>query len=236
MQQTALKLQLPDPAALPRRWLIAAAAGMLLAIAATFVHTLLSVPGRLKHEVDAVLSLRGAGNLISEVDGRDVRLQGEIDGAVDREGLVDAVRAVPGVRVVLDAMRESDPAEQSQLEALAFSDALKRLPISNVSFDPGSSNLTSGSRPVLDQLVTLLIAYPTMRIRISGHTDNTGRSSVNLRISRERAERVAEYLTRAGIEPGRLVAQGYGDSQPIADNSTDAGRAANRRIGISYID
>ncbi len=236
MHPTALKLQLPDPSALPRNWLLIAVAVALLVISATFINTLLAIPPSLKQEVDNLLASRGLAGLASEVNGRDVTLQGMLEGTPDRDALVDDVRQISGVRVVNDAMRESDPAEQSQLEALAFTSDLENLPIGNVSFDAGSSNLTSASAPVLDRLANLLTSYPSMRIRIAGHTDNTGRSSVNLRISRERAERVFDYLTRNGIEPGRLVAQGYGDSQPIADNSTDAGRAANRRIGISYID
>ena len=234
MQQSAL--QLPDPTALSRGVLLGALGIALAALLLSFVITLYAIPSALQQQVDDLLASRGSGAIASRVRGRDVTLSGSLDASIDRNALVDEIRSVPGVRVVRDDMRESDPAEQSQLEALAFREAIEGLPISEVAFDAGSSNLTAASEPVLDALARLLAAYPDQRIRIAGHTDNTGRSSVNLRISRERAQRVADYLTRAGTEPGRIIAQGYGDSQPLADNGSERGRAANRRIGISFID
>ena len=81
-----------------------------------------------------------------------------------------------------------------------------------------------------------MVTYPETRLRIEGHTDNTGSEAANLRLSRERARAVASYLIARGISENRLIAKGYGSTQPIDDNSTDAGRGRNRRIEISYLD
>ncbi|MFT4729787.1 MAG: OOP family OmpA-OmpF porin, partial [Granulosicoccus sp.] len=106
----------------------------------------------------------------------------------------------------------------------------------SVAFEPGSSSFATGSGAALLKLARLLTAFPSRRIRIEGHTDNTGPESVNLRLSRERAEAVASFLSSRGVADNRLIAKGYGSTQPIDDNFTDAGRARNRRIEISYLD
>ena len=78
-------------------------------------------------------------------------------------------------------------------------------------------------------------AHPETRIRIEGHTDDTGPETVNLRISRERAQAVANYLANRGISDNRLIAKGYGSTQPIDNATTEAARSRNRRIEISYV-
>ena len=116
-----------------------------------------------------------------------------------------------------------------------FESQFASLNFSALAFEQGSASLTQASRPALDALVQLLLQYPEQRIRISGHTDNTGRPAVNLRISRERATTVASYMTSRGVNSAQVVARGFGASTPIADNATDEGRARNRRIEISHI-
>jgi len=69
-----------------------------------------------------------------------------------------------------------------------------------------------------------------MTLRIEGHADATGSREKNQELSNQRAEAVKRYLIQSGIEPNRLQTMGYGDSRPIADNSTDEGRKLNRRI------
>ena len=76
----------------------------------------------------------------------------------------------------------------------------------------------------------MLTDYPTLRLRIRGHTDNTGRLETNTRLSQARAEAVKDYLVKKGIAADRLTAEGVGPNEPVADNAKPAGRAANRRI------
>ena len=70
---------------------------------------------------------------------------------------------------------------------------------------------------------------PSVRIEVSGHTDNTGSPEYNLKLSLNRAKVVADYLIKNGMDPSRIVAKGYGEKQPVAQNDTEEGRALNRR-------
>jgi outer membrane protein OmpA-like peptidoglycan-associated protein len=81
----------------------------------------------------------------------------------------------------------------------------------------------------------LLKENPSLKIRINGHTDNVGKSADNLKLSNDRAKAVISYLTSNGIESTRVSAQGLGDTQPVADNTTEQGRATNRRTELKII-
>ena len=74
-----------------------------------------------------------------------------------------------------------------------------------------------------------------MSVEAQGHTDSQGSDAYNLRLSQQRAESVREYLVSQGVEPGRITARGYGESQPIASNDTADGRATNRRVTLRII-
>jgi outer membrane protein OmpA-like peptidoglycan-associated protein len=75
-----------------------------------------------------------------------------------------------------------------------------------------------------------------VRIRIGGYTDNTGDPGTNLRLSEERANNVMDELVKLGIDPARMSARGYGERNPVADNSTEDGRQKNRRISLRVTD
>jgi OOP family OmpA-OmpF porin len=110
------------------------------------------------------------------------------------------------------------------------------LVLKGVQFRSGRSALTDESFAALDEVAASLLAHPEVRIEIGGHTDNTGRRSVNMRLSRERANAVKAYLARKGVDPGRMVAVGYGPDQPIASNDTPEGRAQNRRVELKVLE
>jgi outer membrane protein OmpA-like peptidoglycan-associated protein len=99
-----------------------------------------------------------------------------------------------------------------------------------VNFESGSAALTPDSYAILDQVVRSLKAYPEVRVEIAGFTDDVGKDDYNLKLSQQRAEAVARYVTNAGISPDRIVAKGYGEADPVASNTSPAGRAENRRI------
>jgi OOP family OmpA-OmpF porin len=75
-----------------------------------------------------------------------------------------------------------------------------------------------------------------VRVEVAGHTDSRGNDSYNLKLSQRRAESVRDYLISMGIESSRLTARGYGESQPVATNSTEGGRAQNRRVVLRRLD
>ena len=99
----------------------------------------------------------------------------------------------------------------------------------NIFFDTGKSTLRPESNSELDRLVKLLNDVPSLKIEISGHTDNTGSAKLNEQLSKDRAEAVVVYLKGKGITASRLTSEGYGASKPIASNATEDGRQENRR-------
>jgi outer membrane protein OmpA-like peptidoglycan-associated protein len=100
-----------------------------------------------------------------------------------------------------------------------------------VNFQSGSDRLTKDSFPVLDGIAAVLVErQDVQKVIISGHTDNVGRPAANLKLSLRRAEAVRRHLIKQGVAAERLEAVGYGQERPIADNTTAAGKAENRRV------
>ena len=93
--------------------------------------------------------------------------------------------------------------------------------------------MQSNAQTEIAQLATTLKKYEDTNILIEGHTDNTGTRELNQRLSERRAESVASYLSGQGVSRNRMTTQGYAFDQPIADNSTAAGRQQNRRVEIA---
>ncbi len=102
-------------------------------------------------------------------------------------------------------------------------------------FQTGKAIIRPESFPVLDEIVQVLKDNPWIRLRIEGHTDSVGSAAYNLRLSQKRANAVRNYLISKGIDPSRLEAVGYGESRPIAPNTTPEGRAKNRRVEFVII-
>lgn len=112
----------------------------------------------------------------------------------------------------------------------------ERVVLRGITFDFNSAVIKPASYPALDDAARVLKAKPEMRIEIGGHTDSIGSDSYNMKLSNERANSVREYLMQYHrIEPNRLIAVGYGETQPIADNRTRSGRDMNRRIEFKIL-
>ena len=92
------------------------------------------------------------------------------------------------------------------------------------------ARIRSVSFPILNTVTQVLKDYPDIRVEIQGHTDSRGSDSYNERLSDQRARAVLEYLVSKGISESRLTSRGYGESRPLESNSTDDGRARNRRV------
>jgi outer membrane protein OmpA-like peptidoglycan-associated protein len=108
--------------------------------------------------------------------------------------------------------------------------------LKGVNFLSGKAELTLVARRVLDGVVEQLLAAPTVKIEIHGHTDNVGKPASNQDLSERRAKAVAGYLASKGVKAGRMKAVGFGQDSPIADNSTASGRELNRRIEMIRVD
>lgn len=104
-----------------------------------------------------------------------------------------------------------------------------KIALRNIFFDTGKSTLRSESNAELDRLVKLMKDVPSLKIEISGHTDNTGSATMNNKLSEDRAAAVVTYLKGKGIAANRMTSKGYGSSQPIASNASSNGRQQNRR-------
>lgn len=104
-----------------------------------------------------------------------------------------------------------------------------KIALRNIFFDTGKSTLRSESNAELDRLVKLMKDVPSLKIEISGHTDNTGSAKLNNSLSKERAAAVVAYLKSKGVSSSRMTSEGYGSTQPIASNASSSGRQQNRR-------
>ena len=103
-----------------------------------------------------------------------------------------------------------------------------------VSFKTGGAALSASSYPLLGMLASVARNCDA-RIQIAGHTDSRGDAAVNLKLSQRRADAVRKYLVQSGVNMDWVKAIGYGETQPIADNATEAGRRANRRIELRVL-
>lgn len=105
--------------------------------------------------------------------------------------------------------------------------------LKNIFFETGKFELQKESKSELDKLVSLLNENPNLKIQIDGHTDNVGSEKDNLLLSANRAKAVVGYLLSKQVKAGRLTHKGFGSSKPVADNSTENGKALNRRTELS---
>ena len=138
----------------------------------------------------------------------------------DEDGVSDSVDRCPGTGAGIVVDSEGCAIKQT------FS-------LEGVKFDFNAATLTPNAEIVLQDVIDTLAGQPSMTVQVAGHTDSKGLAAYNVRLSEERAVSVKEFLVENGIDAGRLTAIGYGESQPIADNGTEDGREANRRVEFS---
>ena len=143
------------------------------------------------------------------------------DGVNDDE---DKCPDVPGV-----ASRQGCPEIPSDVTKMLGSAA------QNITFNTGSSKLLVKSTASLNNIVKILNDNPTLRLKIEGHTDNAGNDDTNMKLSADRAESVKAYFVSKGISADRLEVEGFGETMPIGDNKTTAGRTKNNRVDIKVI-
>ncbi|MFT5570344.1 MAG: outer membrane protein OmpA-like peptidoglycan-associated protein, partial [Cyclobacteriaceae bacterium] len=108
--------------------------------------------------------------------------------------------------------------------------------LNNIFFESGRAELKPISYVELNKAVDLLEDNPSMIIEIGGHTDDVGSETLNQQLSQKRAQAVVDYMILAGIEKTRLQAKGFGETQPIADNTTSDGKAKNRRTEFEIVE
>ncbi|SMG57067.1 OmpA family protein [Paraburkholderia susongensis] len=141
-----------------------------------------------------------------------------------------SVAESPGERVgasnlTCDPSGKPSDAVASQLEQTGH------VQLYGVNFDLDKSTLRADAKPVLDRMATLLKTHADWKIEVAGHTDSTGEDAHNMKLSQDRADAVAQYLKSAGVT-STLTSKGYGSTQPLVPNTTDALRAQNRRVEL----
>lgn len=189
---------------------------------------------RVREEI-ARNTCRRSASLIQELaDGRDAARQATLD--LER-GLQDDLRSQ------LDEVRRDARDRQGELyDALSSIEGKYAritqeargtiVSLADILFDFDKATLKRDVEFNLVRIATILQQFPEMGIAVEGHTDNIGREEYNLDLSRRRAKAVYDFLVSQGIDPIRMVYEGYGMTRPVEDNSTDAGRARNRRVDL----
>jgi len=105
----------------------------------------------------------------------------------------------------------------------------------NISFATGTAKLATKSNASLNRVVAILNENPTVKLSIEGHTDNAGDDAKNQKLSEDRAAAVKAYFISKGISEDRITSEGFGETRPIAANTTAAGRLKNRRVEIKVV-
>jgi OOP family OmpA-OmpF porin len=149
----------------------------------------------------------------------------------DGDGVLDDVDKCPDQPETKNGFQDADGCpDELPKEVAKFAGVIK-----GIQFDFGKATIRKESNKILDDAVKVLKDYPELRIMISGHTDNVGEPAKNVELSQQRAAAVKEYLAGKGIEAGRIETRGAGPNEPVADNATDKGRQANRRIEFKLL-
>lgn len=111
-------------------------------------------------------------------------------------------------------------------------DVMKITMTSQTAFDTGSAEIKPGFRSTMDRLADVVVRYQKTAITVVGHTDAEGSAESNRELSQRRAQAVVDYLRSKNVNAARLTAVGRGETEPVADNKTEAGRRANRRVEL----
>ncbi len=106
---------------------------------------------------------------------------------------------------------------------------------SGLYFDSEQYSINSASKVNLDKLSAVLKEYPDTNVMVVGHTDSSGADAYNMTLSKNRAQSVTSYFTGKGLSSGRFTTEWFGETSPVADNTTEAGRAQNRRVNVAIV-
>lgn len=188
-------------------------------------------------------------------DGSQVQFKGQIaqfthyPPAVDRSKLIPALKRIASIseedeKAILEhkITEDNEKTEKTSLEKITqlvtvdTTPAGIRLTIPNLQFKPDSAELLGGENERLDKIAQVLQEVPDCKLLIEGHTAAVGKQTGELQLSKERAQAIADALIKRGISADRLIVKGRGGTKPIADNSTNEGKAKNRRVEITILE
>jgi len=148
----------------------------------------------------------------------------------DEDGIADTLDECPNQAEDYDGDRDDDGCPEERKRVTVEKEQIKL--DQKVHFAYDKAKIQSQSYPLLDEVADVLEDNPNIEVRIEGHTDSQGSEDYNEDLSQRRAQSVVDYLVDQGVSRERMTAKGFGESQPIESNATEAGRAANRRVEI----
>lgn len=132
---------------------------------------------------------------------------------------------------------KADPLRSDGCPSRVFVAAKEIVITDKIFFQTNKSTILPTSFPLMEEIAAVLVKHPEiLKVEIAGHTDSTGNAAKNVKLSQERAAAVVSWLVAKGIDSGRLVARGYGPERPIADNTTEEGKATNRRVEFNILE
>jgi len=194
-------------------------------------------------------SMDRCANTISgaKVDASGCELDGDKDGVVDR--LDTCPSSAAGVKVdakgceqdsdhdgILDSADSCPGSVANAKVDMKGCEIAEVIVLKGVNFNSGSTELTDGSKVILDGVAQTLKKNVGLVVELAGYTDNTGSKALNVSLSQRRAQSVVNFLVSRGVNRDNLIAKGYGPDSPIADNSTVEGRAENRRVEMHIVE
>lgn len=149
----------------------------------------------------------------------------------DHDGLADDTDRCPDEPETVNAYQDADGCPDAvPVEVARFTGVIQ-----GITFDNNKATIRASSEPTLQGALATLLQFPDMRIEIQGHTDDKAADAYNLDLSQRRADAVLAWFVSHGVDAARLRAVGYGETVPVADNTTDLGRATNRRVEFKLI-
>lgn len=160
--------------------------------------------------------------------GQEIVLTGAAPDYASKKQAGEIAAAINGVTGVENQIAIIGEAGTCQAELDGY------LEKEQVTFKKGKAELTSASFPLLGLLASIARNCDA-RLEVASHTDAEGDAAINLKLSQRRADAVRKYLVQSGVDPDHVEARGYGETQPIADNGTEEGRRANRRVELRVI-
>lgn len=180
-----------------------------------------------------VMAAKGGKRLIEQLDSGGGVMTATMPGPKGGTIWLQVDVSNAGEVFTLHVVQEEGMRQDVALTVKDLADALAKsgtVTLNNILFDTGKATIRPESEVPLNTVLELLKSDVSLTLEIQGHTDNVGAKAANLKLSADRADAVKAYLVKGGIDAARLSASGLGDAQPVGDNTTDAGRAQNRRV------